>query len=150
MEINHIGTKKIYTNRLILRKFNENDTKEIFENWISDPEVSKYMVWNSHKNVEETERWLQKCIYKYQNQDVYNWGIELKENGILIGSISANKSDIDEECYEIGYAFGKRFWGNGCRFRCFIQTKNKIRLTVILQRGAVCGLMNFRRRSTID
>lgn len=113
MEINHIGTKKIYTNRLILRKFNENDTKEIFENWISDPEVSKYMVWNSHKNVEETERWLQKCIYKYQNQDVYNWGIELKENGILIGSISANKSDIDEECYEIGYAFGKRFWGNG-------------------------------------
>ena len=56
MEINHIGTKKIYTNRLILRKFNENDTKEIFENWISDPEVSKYMVWNSHKNVEETEK----------------------------------------------------------------------------------------------
>lgn len=113
MEINHLGTKEIKTKRLILRKFNESDGKEIFETWLSDPEVAKYMVWNHKENIKETEEWLQKTISKYKDSDVYNWGIELKESGKLIGSISANKTENDNECYEIGYALGKRYWGNG-------------------------------------
>lgn len=113
MKVKHAGTRKIDTNRLTLRRFNENDAKEIFETWISDPEVSKYMVWNYQKNIEETEKWLQKCIEKYDKLDSYNWGIELKDSRNLIGSISANKSENDEECYEIGYAIGRKYWKNG-------------------------------------
>lgn len=113
MKINHIGTKEIKTERLILRKFNENDAKEIFETWLSDSEVAKYMVWNHQKDIKETEEWLKKCISKYEKLDVYNWGIELKENGKLVGSISANKTENDDECYEIGYALGKKYWRNG-------------------------------------
>lgn len=113
MEINHVGTVKINTERLVLRKFNESDAKEIFENWISDPEVAKYMVWNPQKDISETEKWLHKCISKYEKLDIYNWGIELKESGELIGSISANKFENDYECYEIGYALGRKYWGNG-------------------------------------
>lgn len=113
MKINHLGTKKIKTKRLILRKFNVNDTKEIFETWLSDPEVAKYMIWNHQKDIKETEEWLKKCITKYKRVDVYNWGIELKKSGELIGSISANQVENDDECYEIGYALGKKYWGNG-------------------------------------
>lgn len=113
MEINHIGTEEIKTKRLVLRRFHENDAKEIFENWISDPEVAKYMVWNYQKDIKETEEWLQKCISKYEKLDVYNWGIELKKSGSLIGSISANKTEHDDECYEIGYALGKEYWRKG-------------------------------------
>jgi len=109
----HSGTKKIETKRLILRKFRENDVDEIFENWISDPEVSKYMVWNSHENIEETDKWLKRCIEKYKVIDSYNWGIELKENEELIGSISANKVENESNCYEIGYAIGRKYWGKG-------------------------------------
>ena len=113
MEINHIGTEEIKTERLLLRRFNENDAKEIFKNWICDPEVAKYMVWNYQKDIKETEEWLQKCILKYEKLDVYNWGIELKKSGSLIGSISANKAENDDECYEIGYALGKEYWRKG-------------------------------------
>ncbi len=109
----HNGSKKIETKRLILRKFEENDADEIFKNWISDPEVSKYMVWNNHKSIEETKRWLKRCIEKYKIIDSYNWGIELKENRELIGSISANKVENESNCYEIGYAIGRKYWGKG-------------------------------------
>ena len=105
MKINHVGTKEIKTERLILRKFNENDAKEIFETWLSDSEVAKYMVWNHQKDIKEAEEWLKKCISKYEKLDVYNWGIELKENGKLVGSISANKTrkEILEKriCYRV-------------------------------------------------
>lgn len=107
------GTQKIETERLILRKLKNTDAEEIFNNWLSDPEVSKYMVWNYQNSIKETEKWLEKCIIKYQKLDSYHWGIELKESGELIGSISANKADTIDECYEIGYAIGRRFWRKG-------------------------------------
>lgn len=113
MPINHLGTKEIKTERLILRKFQENDDKEIFETWLSDPEVAQYMVWNYHKDINKTKKWLQKCISKYRNLDIYNWGIQLKDNEKLIGSISANRFENNDEIYEIGYAFGKKYWRNG-------------------------------------
>ena len=31
----------------------------------------------------------------------------------MIGSISANKAEKIDECYEIGYAIGRKFWRNG-------------------------------------
>ena len=71
------------------------------------------MVWNPQEDVKETEKWLQKCISQYEKLDVYNWGITLNENEKLIGSISANKSENDNECYEIGYAIGKKYWRKG-------------------------------------
>lgn len=113
MSLNHIGTKNIETNRLLLRKFKKDDVKQIFETWLSDSDVAKYMVWNAHNDMEETNKWLEKCIYKYNNNQIYNWGIELKENNKLIGSISANTYDNNNECYEIGYTIGKKYWNNG-------------------------------------
>lgn len=113
MKINHIGTKEIKTDRLLLRKFRDDDAKRIFETWISDSEVAKYMVWNPQKNINETQEWLKKCISKYEKLYIYNWGIELRDSRELIGSISANKLENDEECYEIGYAIGKEYWRKG-------------------------------------
>lgn len=113
MQLKHKGTQRIDTKRLILRKFNENDAEEIFTTWMSDPEVSKYMVWNHQESIDETKKWLGKCIAKYKNLDSYNWGIELKENEKLIGSISANKVEDINDCYEIGYAIGKKYWRKG-------------------------------------
>lgn len=113
MSLNHIGTKNIETNRLLLRKFKEDDGKEIFDTWLSDADVAKYMIWNSHNDLEETNNWLEKSINKYNNNQIYNWGIELKENNKLIGSISANAFDDNNECYEIGYTIGKKYWNNG-------------------------------------
>ena len=40
--LQHKGTQLLETPRLILRKFAMNDAQAMYENWASDPEVTKY------------------------------------------------------------------------------------------------------------
>ena len=46
----HLGTRKLETERLILRQFTIDDAEYIFKNWANDNEVTKYLTWPSHKN----------------------------------------------------------------------------------------------------
>ncbi|MBR2067612.1 MAG: GNAT family N-acetyltransferase, partial [Solobacterium sp.] len=48
----HLGTKTIETSRLILRKLNDDDAEAMFRNWASDNEVTKYLTWPTHNNIE--------------------------------------------------------------------------------------------------
>ena len=43
--IKNIGTLKIETNRLILRRFELRDAEDMFHNWANDDDVTKYMTW---------------------------------------------------------------------------------------------------------
>ena len=45
--MNHKGTIKIETDRLILRRFTIDDAPDMFKNWASDPEVTKFLSWYS-------------------------------------------------------------------------------------------------------
>lgn len=111
--MNHKGSIKLETERLILRKFKTENAEEVFKNWTSNDEVSKYVRWSTHKTVEDTKQWLAEEEKNYANNNYYTWGIELKETGELIGSISAIFRQEDDERYEIGYAIGKDYWNNG-------------------------------------
>ena len=51
----HLGTKTIETKRLILRKFTLNDAEVMYQNWASEPEVTKYLTWQPHESVEVTK-----------------------------------------------------------------------------------------------
>ena len=110
--MNHKGSIKLETERLILRKFKIEDAGEVFENWTSDEEVSRFMRWSTHKTVEDTKQWLEEEEKNCINNDYYTWGIKLKESGLLIGSISAIYR-TEEDRYEIGYGISKKYWNNG-------------------------------------
>lgn len=111
--MNHKGSIKLETERLILRKFKVEDAAEVFKNWTSDDEVAKFVRWSTHESVEDTKEWLSEEEKNYANNNYYTWGIELKKTGELIGSISGVfKQEGDERC-EIGYAIGKEYWNNG-------------------------------------
>ena len=99
------------TDRLILRKLKEDDAKEAFKNWTSDDNVSKYVRWNTHKNIEETKEYIKWEINKCEQEDYYVWGIVIKETNELIGVISAFPSDDGR--YEFGYNIAKKYWNNG-------------------------------------
>ena len=47
------------TNRLILRPFEITDAWDMYNNWTSDDEVTKYVTWNTHKSVEQTKELLE-------------------------------------------------------------------------------------------
>lgn len=112
VNMNNIGTRRFETERLILRRFKLSDVDAVFDNWASDEEVSRYVGWNAHKDKIETLQLVSGWIEDYKNKS-YNWAVELKDTHELIGNISAfNVSKKNSNC-EIGYCYGREFWGRG-------------------------------------
>ena len=102
------------TKRLILRPFTIDDAGEMFCGWASDPEVTKYLTWNTHKSIEETKKILNVWIAEYEKPERLNFAIVLKKEDKLIGGIDVvgylggvNGTPV------IGYNLARKYWGNG-------------------------------------
>ena len=111
--MNHLGTKTIETERLILRPFTMEDAEPMLRNWASDPEVTRYLTWPPHENVQVTQWVLNLWTGQYDQLDYYHWAVELKELGEPIGSIAAVKINDSVQQVEIGYCIGKTWWRQG-------------------------------------
>ena len=111
----HKGTKYLESERLILRQFIMDDAEAMYNNWVSDSEVTRYLTWPAHSSIAVTERVLQEWIDNYKNEAFYNWAIVLKENpNEPIGSISVvNNIDDKIKMAHIGYCIGKKWWHQG-------------------------------------
>ena len=107
------GTTNLETKRLYLRKLKLDDANEAFKNWCNDKDVSKFMMWETHKTQQETKEWLKETLKVYEDNSNYEWGIVLKETNELIGSIGVYKKEEFDGRYEIGYAISKKYWRNG-------------------------------------
>ena len=85
----------------------------MFNNWASDPEVTKYLMWSPHKNISETANILKKWVEEYGNKKIYNWAIVLKDKNELIGNISI--VDLNEKLRSVhfGFCIGKKWWNKG-------------------------------------
>lgn len=111
----HKGTVYMETERLILRRFTVDDAPAMYENWASDGEVTKYLMWQTHKDISESEGILREWAENYARSDFYQWAIVFKEySDKPIGSISVVES-IDETVGKahIGYCIGKPWWHKG-------------------------------------
>jgi len=111
--MNHLGTKTLETDRLILRKFKLSDAEEMYNNWAKDDDVTRYITWPTHKNIEETRKVVAGYVNDSQRDDYYHWCIVLKETNEAVGSIGAFRLFEDLKLFEIGYCIGKRFWNRG-------------------------------------
>ena len=52
--MNKTGTQRIETHRLILRQYRIEDAEDMFTNWASDSEVTKYLTWPAHSGTDVT------------------------------------------------------------------------------------------------
>lgn len=111
--MNHKGTKIIETERLILRPFHEDDAEPMFRNWASDSQVTKFLTWPTHENVEVTKQVVKNWVKRNDVPQNYQWAIELKKIHEPIGSISAVKIDDGTESATVGYCIGRNWWGQG-------------------------------------
>ncbi len=105
-------TPVIGTERLILRPLELEDAEEVFENWKSDIEVSKYMLWTVHDSVEDTVKWLELEVERNESLYWFSWGIVLKKTGELIGSCGLYYYE-EKLMYVIGYNLMKKYWNCG-------------------------------------
>lgn len=96
------------TERLILRPLEMTDAEHIFNTWTSDPRVTKFMAYSTHKSVDETKQW----IMGADNEKLLYAGFQLKETGKLIGSGGAfYQSQYDR--WSLVYNIAYDYWNNG-------------------------------------
>jgi len=109
----HKGTVPLETKRLILRRITADDAPAMYQNWASDPDVTRYLVWPTHASVEVTSGVVADWVAQYAKQNFYQWVIELKDTGEIIGTIGAVAQNDDIEMVHIGYCIGSRWWRKG-------------------------------------
>lgn len=108
-----LGTALLETERLQLRRFRTEDIEDAFHNWCSDPRVTPFLKWRTHLHIQQTEQALRYWIREYSDPYSFHWAIVLKATGQVIGGISLGVKDRYDECGELGYSMGSRFWGKG-------------------------------------
>ena len=111
--MNHLGTKTIETERLMLRKFKLEDAEQMYNNWANDDEVTRHITWASHKSIEDTDKVIAEYVNDSMRDNYYHWCIVLKETNEAVGSIGAFRLYDDLKLFEVGYCIGKRFWNKG-------------------------------------
>ncbi|MED3804699.1 GNAT family N-acetyltransferase [Lysinibacillus xylanilyticus] len=105
---NH-NTPTLETERLVLRKFTENDIEALFAIY-KDEEVNTYLPWFPLKSLEEAENFFKdKYIEAYKQSKGYKYAICLKEDNIPIGYVNVSI----EENHDLGYGLRKEFWHKG-------------------------------------
>jgi ribosomal-protein-alanine N-acetyltransferase len=85
----------------------------MFRNWASDPEVTKFLMWQTHIDIEVSKTIANEWVGNYESDCYYQWAIVPKDFGEPIGSIAAVKVDDATKTVHIGYAIGVRWWHKG-------------------------------------
>ncbi len=109
----HSGTQRLETERLMLRRFMQEDAAAMYRNWAADAEVTKYLTWSPHASQQETQQVIDNWVKAYSNESFYQWAIVLKEIGEPIGSIAVVHIDEDVSKVQMGYCIGKAWWNTG-------------------------------------
>ena len=111
LDLAFLNNERLETKRLFLRKLTIDDAQAMFDGWCNDPEVTKYLTWTPHKNVEETKNILSLWIENYDNPETIKYGICIKGSEELIGSIDVVKYRDGNP--EIGYCLSRKHWNKG-------------------------------------
>lgn len=105
----NMNTPTLETERLILRKFTQEDTDALFL-ILKDEEVNKFLPWYPLKNIEETKKFYEeRYAAKYSQPQAYAYAVCLKSDNFPIGYINVDM----EEHHDFGYALRKEFWHRG-------------------------------------
>lgn len=110
---NIMNTPTLKTERLILRRFTEEDMSALFL-ILKDEDVNKFLPWYPMKDIEETKAFYkERYAAKYELPQAYAYAICLKSdnypNNYPIGYI---KVDMEDH-HDFGYGLRKQFWHKG-------------------------------------
>ena len=103
------NTPELRTERLILRKFNENDIEVLF-NIHGDKDVNRFLPWFPLRSVEEARDFFERNYAKvYSEPRGYKYAICLKSDNMPVGYINISMDDS----HDLGYGLCKEFWHRG-------------------------------------
>lgn len=104
---------ELETQRLLLRKMRLDDAEAMFA-YASDPEVTRYVLWDTHRSIEDSESFLGFATEGYERGDFGGWGVVLKDSGAFVGTCGMDVGCAPEDARaELGYVLSREHWGKG-------------------------------------
>lgn len=102
----------IKTSRLCLRPISAADVDEFYAIY-SNPEVMRYWSTPPLPNREAALSLISEIHVGFKRQELLKWGIALRADDKLIGSVTLFHPDFTHRRVELGYALGRVHWGKG-------------------------------------
>jgi len=108
--LNHVGTKEIKTERLLLRKFTREDCEDLYV-FCGNPEVVRFLSYRPHESVETVKNVLDMWVKSYENKAYYHWAIVFDNK--VIGNIEA--MNMEDDCFRchFGWQLDIPYWNKG-------------------------------------
>ena len=105
--------EQLETENLILRKFRSEDANCFYKRVGGSEDVTRYMLWQPHEYIEESQKSIEKVLARYEEGKCYTWAIALAKDDSVIGRIDLLRFDEENSSCSFAYMLGKEFWGRG-------------------------------------
>lgn len=102
--------ERVETERFVLRKPALADARAIFSRYASDPEVTRFMSWPTHRSLDDTMTFLNFSESEWERWPAGPYLIESRD-GLLLGSTGVTFENTTRA--ETGYILAKDAWGKG-------------------------------------
>ncbi len=89
-----------------------NDAEAVFA-YASDPEVTRYVSWETHRKIGDSESFLRSVVEGYERGEAAEWGIVYKGDGRFVGGCGVVRWELDHSRAELGYVLSREYWGRG-------------------------------------
>ena len=104
-----MNTPALETERLILRRFTEDDLEAVLTIFGYEA-INRFLPWFPLKNVEEARAFYDKRLAdRYRQGESCAWAVCLKEDNVPIGYVWAST----EDSHDLGYGLRRAWWGQG-------------------------------------
>ena len=110
MSFEHLPTIK--TQRLSLRLIRAEDVDDFYAVY-SNQEVMRYWSTPPLANREAASKLIKEIHKDIERHEILKWGIALRADDKLIGSVTLFHMDLTHKRAELGYALGRAHWGHG-------------------------------------
>ena len=103
------NTPTLETERLILRKFTENDLEALYQIY-RDPDVNRFLPWFPLQSMDEARKFFEdRYASLYAEPQAYAYAICLKRGNRPIGYVKVDMA----EPHDFGYGLRAEFWHQG-------------------------------------
>jgi [ribosomal protein S5]-alanine N-acetyltransferase len=132
--------------RVMLRPPRIDDAEALFARVASDPEVTRYLSWTPHADVDETRSVITDLFNVGEDR---TWVIVLKDTGDVIGQIGYLRPR--PHAVEVGYCLGREWWGRGLMAEALRLIVDMLRDDPSVYRiSAACHVDNTRSARLLD
>ena len=88
------------------------DAPDIYD-YSRDPEVARHVLWTAHTSPSESRSYIRYMLRRYRLGEPSSWGIVLKRENRVIGTIGFMWIQEENASAEVGYSLGRAYWNQG-------------------------------------